>query len=204
LLVITLLLAFWNFRRHRDATAASNAPSVETPSVGTKSAGTLSSGTVSTALGPAPTLPGAPPSSKTTASSTTSTSLPAPAAGKPAATTTNPLAAKKNPAAAKAPSTFTLLIRAEKTSWVSIVADGKPVAEETLIAPAHTSVRASHEIYVRAGNAAGVSFLLNGKEFPAQGSDGEVKTYIFDATGVRVEPQPAPNRLGHDCCCSPP
>jgi len=78
-----------------------------------------------------------------------------------------------------------LLIRAEKNTWVSIVADGKPVAEETLIAPAHTSVRASHEVIVRTGNAAGVSFLLNGKEIPAQGNDGEVKTYVFDASGIR-------------------
>jgi len=94
----------------------------------------------------------------------------------------------KRPASVNPPSTFTLLIRAEKTAWISIVADAKPVAEETLIAPAHTSIRASHEIVVRTGNAAGVSFLLNGKEFPAQGNDGEVKTYIFDATGVRVVP----------------
>lgn len=83
-----------------------------------------------------------------------------------------------------------MLIRAEKTTWVSIVADGKPVAEENLIAPAQTSVRASHEIYVRAGNAAGISFQLNGKEFPAQGNEGEVKTYIFDATSMHVDPQP--------------
>jgi hypothetical protein len=83
-----------------------------------------------------------------------------------------------------------LLIRAEETTWVSIVADGKPIAEENLIAPAHTSVRATHEVLVRAGNAAGISFLLNGKEFPAQGHEGEVKTYIFDATGVRLDPPP--------------
>ena len=85
---------------------------------------------------------------------------------------------------------FTLLIRAAETSWVSIVADGKPVARETLIAPAHTSVRATHEIVVKAGNAAGVSFLLNGKEIPAQGNEGEVKTYVFDGTAVRIVPQP--------------
>ena len=93
-------------------------------------------------------------------------------------------------AAAKPLNTFTLLIRAEKTTWVSIVADGKPVAQETLIAPAHTSVRASGEVVVKTGNAAGVSFLLNGKEIPVQGNEGEVKTYVFDATGFRVLPQP--------------
>jgi hypothetical protein len=72
------------------------------------------------------------------------------------------------------------------------MADGKPVAQETLIAPAHTSARARGEIVVKTGNAAGISFLLNGKEIPAQGNDGEVKTYVFDATGIRVQPQTQP------------
>ena len=69
------------------------------------------------------------------------------------------------------------------------MADGKPVAQETLIAPAHTSVRARREIVVKTRNAAGVSFLLNGREIPAQGNEGEVKTYVFDETGVRVMKQ---------------
>jgi hypothetical protein len=68
------------------------------------------------------------------------------------------------------------------------MADGKPVAEETLIAPAHTSVRATAEVVVKTGNAAGVSFQLNGKDVAAQGNEGEVKTYVFNATGVRPSP----------------
>jgi hypothetical protein len=92
--------------------------------------------------------------------------------------------------ALKPPPTFTLLIRAEKTTCVSIAADGNPAAQETLIAPAHTSVRATQEIVVKTGNAAGVSFLLNGKVIPAHGNEGEVKTYVFDATGLRAAPQP--------------
>jgi cytoskeletal protein RodZ len=92
---------------------------------------------------------------------------------------------------AKAPSTFTLLVRAEKTCWVSISADGKPVAEETLIAPAHTSVRATQEISVRTDNGEGISFLLNGKEIPAQGIAGEGRVYTFDARGMKAsEVQP--------------
>ena len=95
------------------------------------------------------------------------------------------------------PKPFSLLIRAEKTTWVQITADGKPIAHETLIAPAHTAVSATHEIVVRAGNAAGISFILNGKEFPAQGDDGEVKTYVFDATSVRVVPSPPSATSNH-------
>jgi hypothetical protein len=104
-----------------------------------------------------------------------------------------PVAIAKNTAhtsATKSPLSFTLLIRASETSWVSIVADGKVVAEETLIAPAGTSVRATHQIVVRTGNAAGIGFLLNGKEIPKQGNEGEVKIYTFDATGLR-ETSPA-------------
>jgi hypothetical protein len=98
---------------------------------------------------------------------------------------------------AKALKTFTLLIRAEQTTWVQIIADGKPIAHETLIAPAHTAVHATRDIVVKTGNAAGVSFLLNGTEFPAQGNVGEVKTYVFDAAGLKTTPptsSPAGNR----------
>jgi hypothetical protein len=113
-----------------------------------------------------------------------------PAANSPAG---NPPVSKGTAvAAAKAPATFTLLIRAEKTTWVSIIADGKPVTQETLIAPAATSVRATGEVVVKIGNAAGVSFELNGKEIPAQGNEGEVKTYVFDATGVLPQTQSPP------------
>ena len=87
-----------------------------------------------------------------------------------------------------------MLIRADETSWVSITADGKPVAHETLIAPAHASVRAIQQVVVKAGNAAGISFELNGKEIPAQGNEGEVKTYVFDAHRLPHPPADASQR----------
>jgi hypothetical protein len=89
------------------------------------------------------------------------------------------------------------MIRADQTTWISIIADGKPETHETLIAPAHTSVRASRDVVVKVGNAAGVSFQMNGKEFPAQGNVGEVKAYAFDATGIRSVPQPASPASNH-------
>jgi cytoskeletal protein RodZ len=207
LLLVTLVLAFWNLRRHAGPKAAAvpvasaqqpstaapehvSAATAGPPSSSTKSrtagkpstGATLSSGTMSAGTLSPGTIP-----AETTSQKRTPPIATQPAASSPA-TANAPLAKRAAPAVAKQPATFTLLIRAEKTTWVSIVADGKPVAEETLIAPAHTSIRASHEIYVRAGNAAGVSFLLNGKEYPAQGNDGEVRTYIFDATGLRITP----------------
>ena len=86
----------------------------------------------------------------------------------------------------KAVMPLTLVIRASENSWVSVSADGQVASQETLIAPAHTSVRASREFVVRVGNAAGISFLFNGKEIPPQGSESETKTLVFDSSGLKT------------------
>jgi len=176
-----------------------------------RSAGTVSSESIS-----APATPHQSPSSRTVAAPSTPVHAakpesPGPSSSastggaKPAANPSQPdlkpaIRAKGRVAPAKPPSTFTLLIRAQETTWISLAADGKPIAHETLIAPAHTSLRATHEIIVRAGNSAGISFVLNGREIPAQGNEGEVRTYTFDATGLRTtqtttqQQPPAANR----------
>jgi cytoskeletal protein RodZ len=100
-----------------------------------------------------------------------------------------------SPATADVPrprANLTLVIRASENSWISVTADGQLVLHETLIAPAHASVRAAREIVVRAGNAAGVSFSLNGKEISSQGAEGEVKTLVFDISGIRPTPASTP------------
>lgn len=83
---------------------------------------------------------------------------------------------------------LSLVIRATENTWISAFADGQLVTQETLIAPANTSIRASREITVRVGNAAGVSFLFNGKEIPAQGGEAEVQNLTFDSQGIHVSP----------------
>ncbi|HYM75768.1 MAG TPA: RodZ domain-containing protein [Candidatus Dormibacteraeota bacterium] len=90
----------------------------------------------------------------------------------------------------KPAATLTLVIRATENSWISVSADGQLVTQETLIAPAHTVVHAHNEVVARIGNAAGVTFLLNGAELPAQGAEGEVKTFTFDSQGMHVAPPP--------------
>ena len=85
----------------------------------------------------------------------------------------------------KAPPVFSLRIRASETTWIAVIADGQPLVQETLIAPAATSIRATREITVKVGNAAGISFLLNGKEIPPQGAEAEVKTLTFDSHGMK-------------------
>jgi cytoskeleton protein RodZ len=98
--------------------------------------------------------------------------------------------ANSAPVASTAPA-LTLVIRAAENSWISVTADGQVVSRETLIAPADTSVHASREVVVKVGNAAGVSFLFNGKEVPPQGSEAEVKTLVFDSSGLRTTQAPA-------------
>lgn len=89
------------------------------------------------------------------------------------------------PAEKPAP-TLSLVIRATENTWISAFADGQLVTQETLIAPANTSIRASREITVRIGNAAGVSFVFNGKELPAQGAEAEVQNVTFDSGGMHI------------------
>ncbi|MFZ0276198.1 MAG: RodZ domain-containing protein [Candidatus Sulfotelmatobacter sp.] len=201
LLLVTLTLALWNSRRHHEAasapslTLASNQAPAAPPVVAPTSHSKQPSSALATLKAEKKSTPERLPSAKSSSASI-STESAANAATTPPAnpSPTNP--APEEAAASTVPAaptnTFSVLIRADETSWVSITADGKPVAHETLIAPAHTSVRASGQVVVKAGNAAGISFELNGKEIPAQGNEGEVKTYVFDAAGFRVLP-PAPS-----------
>jgi cytoskeleton protein RodZ len=125
---------------------------------------------------------------KTTATSpaATSSSSPAPENSDPAEVTVKTSVKSTPKTSAKTAPALSLVIRATKNSWISVFSDGQFLTQETLIAPAQTSVRGSREISVRIGNAAGVSFTLNGQEFPAQGSEAEVKNFVFDSSGMHI------------------
>ncbi len=123
------------------------------------------------------------PLSHPASSTSVASGAPPPVAGQ---NTANP--SKASTTSESAAPVLTLVIRATETSWISLEADGQPVGHETLIAPARTSVHASREIVAKVGNAAGIVFSLNGKEIPVEGTEGEVKTYIFDSQGMHVAP----------------
>jgi len=174
LLVITLVLAFWAFHRRSHAATASQGGTPQPSAVPVAAVATPTTESSAT------------PSPSPVSRSDKTAMLPARSAPVLPAVKANLPVSKPHARQVVPPSTFTLIVRAAETSWVSIAADGQPAARETLIAPANTSVRASHEIVVETGNAAGVSFLLNGKEIPAHGSPGESRTYTFDASGLRA------------------
>jgi cytoskeleton protein RodZ len=82
------------------------------------------------------------------------------------------------------PEPFSVLIRAREDAWVSIVADGKPIMRETLLASRETSVEAHRYITIRAGNVGGLDFSFNGEVLPAQGAYDVPRTLHFDAQGL--------------------
>jgi len=205
LLIIAALAVWISRRRHEPSIPQASASSAASSPVPP----TLAPAVTSAATSPSPISPkvtvASSPAKPSPEKSSPKTQL---ASGKPssetptstAASTPSPNLSPAGPAVTNVPAastaikpapTFTLLIRADQTTWISIIADGKPETHETLIAPAHTSIRAAHDVTIKVGNAAGVSFQLNGKEFPAEGNAGEVKTYFFDATGMKPAPQTA-------------
>lgn len=221
---ITVVLAIVLWTRHsraeHPATAMANTHATNQPAPAAAAAQVPTSPPVS-APAPPPTNPA--PAASSTASPSAQASVSSPSAQpasapRPAAATpANPAGKTAAPAASviesgdvtvrnfdkspsksasadKGSSSLTLVIRASENSWVSVLADGQLVTQETLIAPAHTSVRALRQITVRVGNAAGVSFLFNGHDVPAQGEESEVRTVVFDASGFKslpVQPTPA-------------
>jgi cytoskeletal protein RodZ len=208
LLIVCVGLAFWNIRRHHHALAAkpsavtspevvpaqtSPAPelTISKLSSANRAKGKLESVTASGVSKPEKISAAPKPLAAVTKNSVPNNSVAnSSAPNSSAPVSPMPPNAKAVPLSpvATTPAAFTLLIRADQTSWVSITADGKVVAEETLIAPAEKSVHASNQIIVKTGNAAGVSFLFNSKEIPPQGNNGEVRTYTFDASGMKASP----------------
>jgi hypothetical protein len=197
LLLLIVGLAAWLVHRHQESSPHSAVNSNPSSSV---SAADFPAPTVTSAAAPPTKIAAVPPDrklpvAKSSAPSSAISKSPTASTPKPSASASSAetfIAPSTITVLTKPPATFSLTIRADQTTWISITADGKPVVHETLIAPAHTSVRAAHEIAVRVGNAAGVSFLLNGKEFPAEGNAGEVKTYVFDDTGLKPGQSPSP------------
>ena len=180
--VLALVLWIRHSRAARPATAMANTQATTNQVAPTQPASSSS---------PAPP-PSQPPSAPRS---------PAPASATPAAHTEESAdvtvrnfdkSASQSASADKGSGSLTLVIRASENSWISVLADGQLVTQETLIAPANTSVHASREITVRIGNAAGLTFLFNGQEVPAQGDESEVKTLVFDASGFKSVPGQLP------------
>ncbi len=113
---------------------------------------------------------------------------------KPENSSSNPatLAAMNSPAGSSATGSsadsayFSLHVKVEKDSWLSLSSDGKNVLQGTIVAPAVKSVRARNQIVVKAGNVGALEFDFNGQKLPPQGNLGEVKNLVFGADGLEA------------------
>jgi len=118
------------------------------------------------------------------------------AAGSPTGGSARPVAPKTSPELASAvpaatPGEFTVLIQAREDSWISITADGNTVSSELLLAGSERAARGRKEIIIKAGNAGGVDFRLNGNRLNTGGESGEVRTFTFGPGGI-LPNAPAP------------
>jgi cytoskeleton protein RodZ len=87
--------------------------------------------------------------------------------------------------------TFTVLLKGNDEAeecWVSIVADGQPPVEVTLVAPEQKVIQAKNEIIVKAGSIGALDVFFNGQKVPLQGGYGVVKTLTFHSDGLQTAP----------------
>lgn len=107
---------------------------------------------------------------------------PAPPAAKPAAA---PDASRSGANAAPAKDGFVVRVKAKEDSWISIVADGKPVMSDVLPKESEKSVHAQQSVVLKTGNATGIELFYNDKLVPPLSPDGKVKTLEFTSAGLR-------------------
>jgi cytoskeleton protein RodZ len=87
--------------------------------------------------------------------------------------------------------TFTVLLKGNDQAeecWVSIVADGQPPVEVTLVAPEQKVIQAKNEVIVKAGSIGALDVFFNGQKVPPQGGYGIVKTLTFHPDGLQAPP----------------
>jgi cytoskeleton protein RodZ len=81
---------------------------------------------------------------------------------------------------------FTVIVRANEKSWVSMKADGHTVLERELSVGEEQSAKAEKQIMLTVGNAAGVDVSFNGTPQGLLGEKGKVRTVTFTPHGREI------------------
>lgn len=207
LLAVALGFAVWGFRSREKSPAEVRAEHpvkakvVAAPQNAGPELKSVAASTPAPEIGRAPASDNATPAPANSSAQTAQTpATPNPAPQAPATPVTAPEAAAKSVelASANAPvppvqhaGPFVVLVKAREDAWVSITADGKPVMEDTLVAPSEKAIQARNQVVIKTGNAAALDFSFNGKKLPQQGEFGEVKTLTFGTSGLQRAPAKA-------------
>ncbi len=108
----------------------------------------------------------------------------------PTAATPTPAAPNLGTQATEAPITVTL--KATGRAWISVTADGKLIAEETMDATnpkmSDLTVHANEKLVLIVGNPGGVQAWFNGKPIEALGTEGQRKSITFTPAGIENNP----------------
>ncbi|MBZ5575236.1 MAG: DUF4115 domain-containing protein [Acidobacteriia bacterium] len=104
----------------------------------------------------------------------------------PAPASTVPLAAVNPDAAVRVD------VTAEESVWISIRADGQSSFTGVLDANQTRTVAANKTVWLKVGNAGGISVLLNGKPIGPLGEKGAVRTLQLTSGGFKILPPDVP------------
>lgn len=192
LLAVALALSLWSHRRREQERLAAHTPSAKAAlqsSAAPSRQGDATSSTGGSAIQP---LPVTTPMTSATVPATTSSEKTSSPVGQnsPSGTRTAATPAALTPE----PGEFTVVIQAREQSWISIIVDGKPTPSALLEAGSERTIRARKQVVVKAGNAGGVDFRLDGKKLDVGGDFGEVRIVTIGPAGLvaSATPPPAP------------
>lgn len=118
----------------------------------------------------------------------------APAPDQPAATSAAPTQPRPTLSTLTAgqPPAVTVQIRATEAVWIRVAGDGKFLFSGTLQPDDSRNVEAGQLIQLRAGNAAGIEVIWNGKPVGPIGPEGQVRNMEFTPEGFKVLAPPPP------------
>lgn len=103
-------------------------------------------------------------------------------------------AAESRPATPGAPTAaVTIILSATAPCWVTASADGTRVLYRALQPGEHATLQGDRTISIRAGNAGGLVWTLNGRAMGPFGSPGEVRTTRITPNSVKVVASSAEN-----------
>jgi cytoskeleton protein RodZ len=97
--------------------------------------------------------------------------------------TETPSAPTDSSSSSSAAKPIELKIKVNKTSWISIVADGKTLVSSTLEPGTERTFKASDKIEMVLGNAGGVEISYNGKTVENPGTGQDVRKITFTPSG---------------------
>ena len=174
LLAIALALSLWSHRRREQERLATHTPPAKT----------------------APQSTGAPSSQENSSSPTGTTGIQPPPASTSSEKTPS-TSGQISPSAAEAAPTpasgeFAVVVHAREQSWISTTIDGKATPSEILEPRSDRTLHGRREMVIKAGNAGGLDFMLNGKKLDVHGDLGQVKTVTIGPTGLLPNPSTSP------------